>query len=108
MDRGMTSAANLAWLQQTGRRYLLGTAKSELRKWARAIAEAHDWQRVREGVEAKLCAGPDGQETFVLCRSVERRESRRCMRGLPSASSRAWISSAGASNMRAGRSTVEN
>jgi len=25
-------------------------------------------------VEAKLCAGPDGQETFVLCRSVQRRE----------------------------------
>jgi len=60
MDRGMTSAENLEWLQQTGRRYLLGTAKSELRKWARAIADAHDWQSVREGVEAKLCAGPDG------------------------------------------------
>ena len=47
-------------MQQTGRRYLIGTAKSELRKWARAIADAHDWQSVREGVEAKLCAGPDG------------------------------------------------
>src|SRR5216684_5102364 len=80
MDRGMTSAANLAWLQQTGRRYLLGTAKSELRKWARAIADAHDWQSVREGVEAKLCAGPDGgKETFVLCRSVERREKEQAM-----------------------------
>jgi hypothetical protein len=28
MDRGMTSAENLEWLQQTGRRYLLGTAKA--------------------------------------------------------------------------------
>jgi transposase len=74
MDRGMTSAANLAWLQQTGRRYLIGTPKSELRKWAREIAEATDWQSVREGVEAKLCAGPEGKETFVLCRSLERRE----------------------------------
>lgn len=73
MDRGMTSAENLAWLQKTGRRYLIGTAKSELRKWAHAIAEADDWQSVREGVEAKLCSGPDGQETFVLCRSLERR-----------------------------------
>jgi transposase len=79
MDRGMTSAENLAWLQQTGRRYLLGTAKSELRKWARAIADAHDWQSVRDGVEAKLCAGPDGKETFVLCRSVERREKEQAM-----------------------------
>jgi hypothetical protein len=74
MDRGMTSAENLQWLQQTGRRYLIGTAKSELRKWARAVAEAHDWQSVREGVEAKLCLGLEGKETFVLCRSVERRE----------------------------------
>lgn len=73
MDRGMTSAENLAWLQKTGRRYLIGTAKSELRRWVRAIAEADDWQSVREGVEAKLCSGPDGQETFVLCRSLERR-----------------------------------
>jgi transposase len=73
MDRGMTSAENLAWLQKTGRRYLIGTPKSELRKWAREIADTNDWQSVREGVEAKLCVGPDGQETFVLCRSVERR-----------------------------------
>lgn len=79
MDRGMTSAENLAWLQQTGRHYLIGTPKSELRKWAREIADAHDWQSVREGVEAKLCLGPDGQETFVLCRSVERREKEQAM-----------------------------
>ena len=70
----MTSAENIAWLQKTGRRYLIGTPKSELRKWSREIAEARDWRTVREDVEAKLCASPDGSETFVLCRSVERRE----------------------------------
>jgi transposase len=74
MDRGMASAENLAWLQKSGRRYLIGTPKSELRRWAHEIANTNDWQSVREGVEAKLCVGPDGQETFVLCRSVERRE----------------------------------
>ena len=79
MDRGMTSAENVAWLQETHRRYLIGTPKSELRKWAREIAEAKDWKAVREGVEAKLCAGPDGAETFVLCRSVERREKEKAM-----------------------------
>ena len=36
MDRGMTSEDNLAWLREAGRRYLVGTPKSELRKWARA------------------------------------------------------------------------
>ena len=72
MDRGMTSAENLAWLQRTGRRYLIGTARSELRKWAHALVAPEDWRTVRDGVEAKLCTGPDGQETFLLCRSVER------------------------------------
>jgi hypothetical protein len=79
MDRGMTSADNVAWLQQTTRRYLIGTPKSELRKWARQIAETTDWHTVREGVEAKRCPGPDGTETFVLIRSVERREKERAM-----------------------------
>jgi transposase len=79
MDRGMTSAENIAWLQQTGRRYLIGTPKSELRKWAREIAETKDWNSVREGVEAKLCIGPDGAERFVLCRSAQRREKEKAM-----------------------------
>jgi len=79
MDRGMTSAENIAWLQQTKRRYLVGTPKSELRKWSRQIAEARDWRTVREDVEAKLCPGPDGQETFVLCRSASRREKEMAM-----------------------------
>jgi hypothetical protein len=74
MDRGMTSAANLAWLRQTGRRYLVGTPKSELRQWAGPLADTQDWQGVRDGIEAKSCVGPDGTETFVLVRSRERRE----------------------------------
>jgi hypothetical protein len=79
MDRGMTSEDHLEWLRQTQRRYLVGTPKSELRKWARQIAEAQDWRTVRDGVEAKQCVGPDGQETFVLVRSIERREKERAM-----------------------------
>jgi hypothetical protein len=79
MDRGMTSADNLDWLRETGRRYLVGTPKSELKKWAGALAEARDWQAVRDGIEAKQCLGPDGVETFVLIRSVERREKERAM-----------------------------
>ena len=79
MDRGMTSEDNLEWLRETGRRYLVGTPKSELKTWAGAIAEARDWQAVRDGIEAKQCVGPDGIETFVLIRSVERREKERAM-----------------------------
>ena len=79
MDRGMTSEANLRWLRTTARRYLVGTPKSELRKWAPQIAAGQDWQAVRDGVEAKQFRGPDGVETFVLIRSIERREKERAM-----------------------------
>jgi len=79
MDRGMTSADNVQWLRATGRRYLVGTPKGELRKWAREIATTDDWRQVRDGVEAKQCLGPDGHETFLLVRSVERREKERAM-----------------------------
>ena len=79
MDRGMTSEDNLEWLRETGRRYLVGTPKSELKKWAGPLADARDWQTVRDGLEAKRCVRPDGVETFVLIRSVERREKERAM-----------------------------
>jgi transposase len=79
MDRGMSSAENVAWLQETKRRYLIGAPKSELRKWSREIAETKDWRQVRGGVEAKLCTGPDVQETFLLVRSADRREKERAM-----------------------------
>ena len=79
MDRGMVSADNLSWLQESGRRYLIGAARSEVRKWSRQLAEERDWQTVRDGVEAKLCRGPDGAEMFLLCRSRERRDKERGM-----------------------------
>ena len=79
MDRGMTSAETVAWLQGAGRRYLIGASKSELKNLAPQLADARDWRQVRDGVEAKLCAGPDGEETFVLVRSAERRAKERAM-----------------------------
>jgi len=79
MDRGMMSAENVEWLQTTGRRYLMGTPRSDLKRFAREIAEARDWQTVRPGVEAKLCRGPEGAETFLLCRSADRREKEKAM-----------------------------
>lgn len=79
MDRGMVSQANVTWLQQSGRRYLLGASRAELKRWKRELLEERDWNVVREGVEVKLCQGPEGEETFVLCRSRERIEKERAM-----------------------------
>ena len=79
MDRGMTSAENVAWLQETGRHYLIGASKGDLQKFAAQIADARDWRQVRDGVEAKLCAGPEGSETFVLVRSADRQQKEQAM-----------------------------
>jgi transposase len=79
MDRGMTSAENIAWLQSTERPYLIGASKSELKKLAPQLAEARDWRQVRDGVEAKVCAGPEGSEIFLLVRSTERQQKEQAM-----------------------------
>jgi transposase len=79
MDRGMMSAENIAWLQNSQRHYLIGTSKSELKKFASQLADRRDWLQVREGVEAKVCAGPDGSETFLLVRSAERQQKEQAM-----------------------------
>ena len=79
MDRGMVSAENLAWLNETGRRYVIGTPKAQLRRFAKEITEATGWRRIREDVEVKICRGPQGQETFLLCRSAARVEKERAM-----------------------------
>ena len=40
---------------------------------------ARGWQEVQEGVEVKLVPGPDGEETFVLARSADRRAKEHAM-----------------------------
>lgn len=72
MDRGMVSAENIAWLNSTGRRYVIGTARAELKRWAKQIADPTDWRQIREDVEVKICRGPQASETFLLCRSASR------------------------------------
>lgn len=74
MDRGMVSADNMSWLNATGRRYVIGTARSELGRFAQQIKEKADWRQIREDIEVKICGGPDGRETFLLCRSTSRSE----------------------------------
>ena len=78
MDRGLVSEENVAFLRERGRRYILGTPKSALRRFEKALTE-QGWETIREGVEAKLCAGPEGEETFILCRSQQRQEKERAI-----------------------------
>jgi transposase len=93
MDRGMVSEKNLAFLRKEGRRYLVGTPKSLLKKYEQALL-LDDWHKVREGIEVKLLPvprdeedddeelspngtpngdpGTAGEEIFILCRSQDR------------------------------------
>ena len=79
MDRGMVSAENVAWLNSTKRRYVIGTARAELKRWTKQLADKTDWHQIREDVEVKICRGPDGNETFLLCRSASRMEKEKAM-----------------------------
>ncbi len=73
MDRGMISEENVRYLQEAGRRYIVGTPKSMLRRFERELL-AKDWYQVHEGLEVRFCPTPGGQEIFLLCRSAQRRE----------------------------------
>ena len=78
LDRGLVSDDHVAWLKAHHRRYIVGTAKGMLGRFERALAD-ETWQRVRDGVEAQLCAAPDGDEVFIVCRSAARRTKERAM-----------------------------
>jgi transposase len=72
-DRGMASADNLTWLRETGRRYIIGAPKSELKMFASPLAATDGWRKIRDGIEVKLTHCPETGETIILCRSADRR-----------------------------------
>ena len=79
MDRGMLSKANIKFLKEGGRRYVIGTPKSMLKQFERELLD-ESWDHVREGVEVKLCESPEGdEETFILCRSRDRLEKEKAI-----------------------------
>jgi hypothetical protein len=79
MDRGMVSKKNHAMLRASGRRYIIGTPKNQLRTFEQRLVEK-DWEQVHEGLEVKRCPSPDGSdEVFILCRSAQRAEKERAM-----------------------------
>jgi transposase len=78
MDRGMVSEDNLKFLRQRKGQYIVGTPKAMLRQFEEYLTRK-DWHEVQEGVEVQLVPGPDGTETFVLARSMDRREKEKAM-----------------------------
>ena len=78
-DRGMMSKENIEFMESGDRRYIIGASKGTLKKFERQLLE-EDWQVIREGLEVKMCSSPEGgQETYILCRSRDRREKEKAM-----------------------------
>lgn len=83
MDRGMVSEDNIEFLREGGRRYIVGTPKSMLKKFEHELLK-EDWTRIRDGLEVKVVPWPGrpdsdftkgsdtSPETFILCRSRDR------------------------------------
>ncbi|APZ95011.1 IS1634 family transposase [Fuerstiella marisgermanici] len=83
MDRGMVSEDNIEFLREGGRRYIVGTPKSMLKKFEHELLK-EDWTSIRDGLEVKVVPWPGSDdpdesedcntspETFILCRSRDR------------------------------------
>lgn len=79
MDRGMVSRDNVAFLNEEGRRYILGTSKNDLKRYERELLEKN-WEQVHEGLEVRRVPSPEGSdEVFILCRSAQRAQKEKAM-----------------------------
>ncbi len=78
MDRGMVSEDNLAFLRERSGQYIVGTPKAMLRQFEEYLT-GKAWHEVQAGVEVQLVPGPNGDETFILARSADRREKEKAM-----------------------------
>jgi len=79
-DRGIISEENLAALRRRGGQYLVGTPRAKLKQFEQPLLESSGWEQVRPEVEVKLVPTPQGEETYVLCRSTARREKELAIR----------------------------
>jgi transposase len=78
-DRGVVSEENLAAIRKRGGQYLVGTPRSQMKRFEQELL-ADDWTQVREGVEVKQVAIPQGEETYILCRTAGRKEKETAIR----------------------------
>jgi len=79
MDRGIVSEENLAAIRKRGGQYLVGTPRSQMKQFEAELLK-DDWTRVRPEVEVKKVAIPQGQETYILCRTSGRKEKEKAIR----------------------------
>jgi transposase len=79
MDRGIVSEENLAAIRRRGGQYLVGTPRSQMKRFEAELLK-DDWTQVRPEVEVKQVPIPGGEETYVLCRTAGRKEKEKAIR----------------------------
>src|ERR1700733_7226296 len=78
-DRGIVSEENLAAIRKREGQYLTGTPRSQMKQFEAELLQ-DDWTRVRPEVEVKKVAIPQGEETYILCRTSGRQEKEKPIR----------------------------
>jgi transposase len=79
MDRGIVSEENLASIRKRDGQYLVGTPRQQMKQFEAELLK-QDWTRVRPEVEIKKVAAPQGEETYILCRTTGRKEKEKAIR----------------------------
>jgi transposase len=78
-DRGIVSEENLAAIRRRGGQYLTGTPRSQMKRFEAELLQ-DDWTLVRPEVEVKKVAIPQGEETYIVCRTSGRQEKEKAIR----------------------------
>jgi transposase len=78
-DRGIVSEENLAAIRKRDGQYLTGTPRSQMKQFEAELLK-DDWTQVRPEVEVKKVAIPQGEETYILCRTSGRKEKEKAIR----------------------------
>ena len=78
-DRGIVSEENLQAIRKRGGQYLVGTPRSQMKQFEEDLLK-DDWTQVRPEVEVKKVAIPQGEETYILCRTAGRKEKEKAIR----------------------------
>ncbi|HEY6371090.1 MAG TPA: IS1634 family transposase [Candidatus Sulfotelmatobacter sp.] len=78
-DRGIVSEENLQAIRKRGGQYLTGTPRSQMKQFEAELLK-DEWTRVRPEVEVRKVAIPQGEETYILCRTAGRKEKEKAIR----------------------------
>jgi transposase len=79
-DRGIVSEENLRAIGKRGGQYLVGTPRSHMKRFEAELLNRENWTQIRPEVEVKKIAIPQGEETYVLCRTAGRQEKEKAIR----------------------------